>query len=93
MKDINATETRLVTALQARDQNGLSFASECGASAAECLLGELYKHAHGTGPPFRAPGVGPGLNLGPACQKSFLRGSVGFAQEQKLTLGAYICCG
>ena len=44
MEDINATEKRLVTALQRRDQNDLSFASECGVSAAKCLLGELYKH-------------------------------------------------
>ena len=58
MEDINATKKRLLIALQRRGQNDPSFASERGASASKCLLEAV--EAHGTGPPFRAPGVGPG---------------------------------
>ena len=58
MEDINATAKRLVTALQRRDQNDLSFASERSALRQSVCLGAV--EAQGTGLPFRAPGVGPG---------------------------------
>ena len=58
MEDINATKKRPLTALQRQGQNDPSFASERGALNQCVYLGAV--EAHGTGPPFRAPGVGPG---------------------------------